>query len=131
MRPGPVGCGTAEVVAASLTGGAAAFAARSGRGRIDAHGDGCGARGGGDTRAVLFLVQRSCRPLFRHAEARGAREYEPSHTGRTGIAGTRGEDDRGVFTAGEGRSERNFGTWQGRLPQELRVRGISDLARAN
>jgi transposase len=30
-----------------------------------------------------------------------------------------------------GRSERNFGTWQGRLPQELRVRGISDLARAN
>jgi transposase len=30
-----------------------------------------------------------------------------------------------------GRSERNFGTWQGRLPQELRVRGISDLERAN
>jgi transposase len=30
-----------------------------------------------------------------------------------------------------GRSERNFGTWQGRLPQELRVRRISDLARAN
>jgi transposase len=30
-----------------------------------------------------------------------------------------------------GRSERNFGTWQGRLPQELRVRGISDLTRAN
>jgi transposase len=30
-----------------------------------------------------------------------------------------------------GRSERNFGTWQGRLPQELRLRGIIDLARAN
>src|SRR3954454_21460226 len=30
-----------------------------------------------------------------------------------------------------GRSERSFGTWQGRLPQELRVRGISHLARAN
>src|SRR5689334_3284527 len=30
-----------------------------------------------------------------------------------------------------GRSERNFGTWQGRLPQELRVRGISDLEKAN
>lgn len=30
-----------------------------------------------------------------------------------------------------GRSERNSGTWQGRLPQELRLRGISDLARAN
>jgi hypothetical protein len=30
-----------------------------------------------------------------------------------------------------GRSERNFGTWQGRLPQELRLRGIKDLAQAN
>lgn len=30
-----------------------------------------------------------------------------------------------------GRSERNFGTWQGRLPQELRLRGIVDLDRAN
>jgi transposase len=30
-----------------------------------------------------------------------------------------------------GRSERNFGTWQGRLPQELRVRGIKNLAQAN
>src|SRR3978361_1919768 len=30
-----------------------------------------------------------------------------------------------------GRSERNFGPWQGRLPQELRVRGIKDLAQAN
>jgi len=30
-----------------------------------------------------------------------------------------------------GRSERNFGTWQGRLPQELRLRGIQDVERAN
>jgi transposase len=30
-----------------------------------------------------------------------------------------------------GRSERSFGTWQGRLPQELRVRGITDLDQAN
>jgi len=30
-----------------------------------------------------------------------------------------------------GRSERNFGTWQGRLPQELRLRGITSLAEAN
>lgn len=30
-----------------------------------------------------------------------------------------------------GRSERNFGTWQGRLPQELRLRGLGDLERAN
>src|SRR5262249_47869424 len=30
-----------------------------------------------------------------------------------------------------GRSERNFGTWQGRLPQELRIRNIRTLAQAN
>jgi hypothetical protein len=30
-----------------------------------------------------------------------------------------------------GRSERNFGTWQGRLPQELRLRGIRPVEEAN
>jgi hypothetical protein len=30
-----------------------------------------------------------------------------------------------------GRSERSFGTWQGRLPQELRLAGIVDVAKAN
>ena len=30
-----------------------------------------------------------------------------------------------------GRSERNFGTWQGRLPQELRLRGITTVEKAN
>lgn len=30
-----------------------------------------------------------------------------------------------------GRSERNFGTWQGRLPQELRLHAISTVAEAN
>lgn len=30
-----------------------------------------------------------------------------------------------------GRSERSFGTWQGRLPQELRLRGITDPDEAN
>ena len=30
-----------------------------------------------------------------------------------------------------GRSERNFATWQGRLPQELRLRGIKSLSAAN
>lgn len=30
-----------------------------------------------------------------------------------------------------GRSERSFGTWQGRLPQELRVRGLGTVEQAN
>jgi transposase len=32
---------------------------------------------------------------------------------------------------GRGRSERNFRTWQGRLPQELRLRGITTVEEAN
>src|SRR5262249_195197 len=31
----------------------------------------------------------------------------------------------------QGRSERSFGTWQGRLPQELRLAGITTLEDAN
>jgi len=31
----------------------------------------------------------------------------------------------------QGRGERSFGTWQGRLPQELRLAGIGSLAEAN
>jgi len=34
-------------------------------------------------------------------------------------------------TQARGRSERNFFTWQGRLPQELRLRGIRTLEEAN
>lgn len=30
-----------------------------------------------------------------------------------------------------GRSERNFGTWQGRLPQEMRIAGVESLEEAN
>jgi hypothetical protein len=30
-----------------------------------------------------------------------------------------------------GRSERNFGAWQGRLPQELRLAGITTVEAAN
>jgi transposase len=30
-----------------------------------------------------------------------------------------------------GRMERSYGTWQGRLPQELRLRGITDMNKAN
>src|SRR3954463_200968 len=30
-----------------------------------------------------------------------------------------------------GRMERNYGTWQGRLPQELRLRGMTDVDQAN
>ena len=30
-----------------------------------------------------------------------------------------------------GRSERNFGTWQGRLPQELRIRNLGSIEEAN
>lgn len=37
----------------------------------------------------------------------------------------------GYSPQARGRSERNFRTWQGRLPQELRIRNLDSLAAAN
>jgi hypothetical protein len=37
----------------------------------------------------------------------------------------------GYSPQARGRSERNFRTWQGRLPQELRIRNLNTLATAN
>jgi transposase len=37
----------------------------------------------------------------------------------------------GYSPQARGRGERSFGTWQGRLPQELRLRGIQTLEQAN
>ena len=37
----------------------------------------------------------------------------------------------GYSPQARGRSERSFGTWQGRLPQELRLRGIKTMEQAN
>jgi len=37
----------------------------------------------------------------------------------------------GYSPQARGRSERGFGTWQGRLPQELRSRGLTTIAAAN
>ena len=48
---------------------------------------------------------------------------------------TRASDDSCAAGVGPsdtaGRGERNFQTWQGRLPQELRLRGIRTLEQAN
>ena len=38
---------------------------------------------------------------------------------------------QGPGLVARGRSERNFGTWQGRLPQELRLRELGTLEAAN
>jgi hypothetical protein len=49
----------------------------------------------------------------------------------TSTAGAGHRHDSGVFAQARGRSERNVGTWQRRLPQELRLRGISTREEAN
>jgi hypothetical protein len=36
-----------------------------------------------------------------------------------------------AYSQARGRSERSFATWQGRLPQELRLRGIRTVEAAN
>ena len=40
-------------------------------------------------------------------------------------------DDSAYSPQARGRGERNFGTWQGRLPQELRLHGITTVDEAN
>ncbi len=42
-----------------------------------------------------------------------------------------GEDDCCLFAPGQGQIGAELGSWQGRLPQELRLHGITDLEEAN
>ena len=102
--------------------------------RVDIYGDGGLAGGGGDEGCFpARCLQRSGRSFFCDAEARRARGPKP--------ADASGESDAGAFDQGDpgllrpqaqcGRMERSYGTRQGRLPQELRLRGIKDLDRAN
>ena len=62
---------------------------------------------------VLLAVQRSRRPFLCHAEAGRASGYEPPDAGGTGAAGTRSEDDPGVF-AGSARPHRSGASGRGR-----------------
>ena len=70
-------------------------------------------------------------PFLADAESGGKVDYErPTQVGRA-------MKELGVqmipsySPQARGRSERNFSTWQGRLPQELRLRGIRTLEAAN
>ena len=94
--------------------------------------DGGAAGSDRNERCVLLAVQRSCRTFLCHPEARRASRCEPSHASGTRLTGTRSEDDSRLFAAGAGDDRSaTFGTWQGRLPQELRLRGITDREQAN
>ena len=103
----------------------------TGGGRGHSHGHGCGAGRGGKTRLVRDAVQRPGNPLLSHAAGRRQGGREQRDAARAGAQGTGDPDDAGVFATGPRTQERNYRTWQGRLPQELRVRGISDVADAN
>jgi transposase len=95
--------------------------------------DGDGGTEGSDRaqRRVLRAVQRSGQPFL--ADAEGGRQggLSSPHAGGTGVARVGSADDSGLLAASAGRSERNFGTWQGRLPQELRLRQMRTLEAAN
>ena len=86
-----------------------------------------------ETRGLFCSLYSDRAGHFFVTPKRGERvDHEPSHAGGTRLAGTRSEDDRRrIHRRHEDASERNFGTWQGRLPQELRVRGITDMVQAN
>ena len=71
-------------------------------------------------------------PLLEHA--RGRRQGGQGHPdpGRPRPGAARHRVDPGLLARGKGgRSERMFGTLQKRLPQELRLAGITDMVEAN
>ena len=90
------------------------------------HGDGGAAGGDRAQGRVLRAVQRSGEPFFLTPKAGGKVDPATADAGGAGAAGVGDADDPGLLAAGAGRSERSFGTWQGRLPQELRLARISD-----
>ena len=69
--------------------------------------------------------------FFDTPKAGGPVDRRTADAGGTGAEGVGDSDDSGLLAASAGRSERNFGTWQGRLPQELRLAGISTVEEAN
>ena len=80
---------------------------------------------------VLLALRRPRQPLLEHA--RGRRQGGQGHPdpGRPRPGAARHRVDPGHSPEARGRSERMFGTLQKRLPQELRLAGITDMVEAN
>jgi transposase len=74
-----------------------------------------------DRASHFFLTPKAGEPVDRHRLTQVGRALE-----QLGI-----EAIPAYSPQARGRSERNFQTWQGRLPQELRVRGIKNVEEAN
>ena len=84
-----------------------------------------------ETEGLFCVVQRSRQPFLYNPQSR--RESGPASADSGGPA----MKELGVqmipaySPQARGRCERSFGTWQNRLPQELRLSGISTLEQAN
>ncbi|MFQ6001876.1 MAG: ISNCY family transposase, partial [Anaerolineae bacterium] len=76
-------------------------------------------------RASHFITTRQGKGPHRAQQASGPTQVERA-LGELGI-----QLIPALSPQARGRMERLFGTWQGRLPQELRVRGIGDYEAAN
>jgi hypothetical protein len=97
--------------------------------RIDDDGVGGFAEGGGAGRDFLRPVQRPRQSvLLDTSSGREGRSGTDDASG-TSLEGIGNPDDTAYSP--QARSGRGFGTWQGRLPQELRLRGMGTLEQAN
>src|SRR2546425_4434000 len=107
------------------------YYAQLGGGRIDGHGDGGTAGGDRAQRVVLRVVHDRGSHFWLTPKVGG--KVDPHRLTQVG----RALRELGIqmipaySPQARGRSERNFGTWQGRLPQELRLHGIASLEAAN
>jgi len=81
--------------------------------------------------SVLCSLQRSGQPLFRHDERGRQGGSTPSDTGRTGNEGVGSADDPGLYAPGAWPFGAQLRNLAGRLPQELRLAGITTVDEAN
>ena len=81
--------------------------------------------------AVLRAVQRSGQPFLADAEGGGKVDLPSADASGAGAARVGVQMIPAYSPQARGRRERNFGTWQGRLPQELRLRHRARVEAAN
>ena len=103
----------------------------TGGGGIHGDGDGGIVRSDRAEGRVLRRIQRSRQPFLAHAEDGRQSGSASADAGGTGAARGGDPDDPGLLAQARGRSDRSFDTWQGRLPQELRLHKIASLEAAN
>ena len=82
-------------------------------------------------RHFLRFIQRSCQPFLANTGSQKAGGSSATDPSGPRLRDLHIELFRPIRANPRGRGKHNFGTWQGRLPQELRLRGITTVGHAD